>query len=214
MVGSRARAGDHAMGVEIHFVCLECREHAALGSAKPWTWHGFRAGNRYVAELFTLHAAPGCRVALYLDHSPVQPPWSDDSSGLWREDLRSIEHWWSSIGPLGFEHPVCGACGKLLADRPRVTVGRHLAFCGTPCYEAYRDAPGRTHRPCPVLPSSLCVAVACEDCLAQTHMGLPDRFADDTADAEAFAIWLLEHGGFKRGWIPLVVELEDLPQAP
>lgn len=199
------------MGVEIHFGCSGCLEYAALGSAKPWKWHGFRAGNRYVAELFTLHTAPGCRVALYLDHLPVQRPWAEDSAGLWREDLRSIDQW-SSIGPLGSEHPVCGACRRHLGDGPSVTAGRHLHFCGTPCYEAYREAPGRTHRPCPVLPSSLCVAVACEGCLVQTHVALPERFADDTEGAEAFAIWLLDHTRCSGGWIPLVVELEDVPR--
>jgi hypothetical protein len=178
---------------------------------KPFKWHGFQMGNRFVAEFLGLHAGVDCELIVTSDARAFEEPWQHDSAtSAWSEDLRSRWFWESLRHDRTPPVMCCAVCDTALvlpttedgdalrnagyfspndahAPMPLI-VGRYLWFCGEPCRAAYSGSPGRIWRACPA--SLRRLSVGCGKCRSEHSCGALDGAA---ADAEAFAEWLCEH---------------------
>jgi hypothetical protein len=175
------------MGVEWDLACLGCKEYAWLGSMKPFKWHGFQLGNRVVAELLAVHAAPTCRLILDLDGARSVWGTPDEPVPGWRADLRS-RHFWDAG-----DESACAGCRTQLGEGDAQVVGLQLSFCSERCRDTYAARPGLVWRPAPAMHAAL--HVRCTRC--DVEIVVARLAVEHTAGGpfEELADWFASHVG-------------------
>lgn len=186
------------MGVEWDIGCERCRHFVWLGSQKPYKWAGFQLGDDEVRSFLALHTGDrGCQLRLTNDGTTAVA-WEDGAPSGWREDILS-RSFWDSRSEAGL---ICAQCE---AADPGLHKNQLLAFCGEPCFEAYRAA--QLERDHSIHDSSservalapgMQLSLACLDCRAYLIVDDQPDVHGVTRDMQYLALFACEHIGPHR----------------